>query len=46
VTGLIVQATGSFVLALVVGGAIGVASAIAYLALVGEPITAIDLAAG
>jgi sugar phosphate permease len=45
VTGLIVQATGSFVLALVVGGAIGVASGIAYLALVGEPITAVDLAA-
>ena len=46
VTGLIVQATGSFVLALVVGGAIGVASGIAYLTLVGEPITAVDLAAG
>ena len=45
VTGLIVQATGSFVLALVVGAAIGVASGIAYLTLVGEPITATDLGA-
>jgi sugar phosphate permease len=45
VTGLIVQATGSFVLALVVGGVIGVASGIVYLALVGEPISAVDLAA-
>jgi len=36
-TGLIVQATGSFVLALVVGGAIGVASGLAYLFLIREP---------
>jgi hypothetical protein len=33
------------VLALVVGGAVGVASGIAYLTLVGERITALDLAA-
>jgi sugar phosphate permease len=43
VTGLIVQATGSFVLALEVGAAIGVLSGIAYLTMVGEPITAADL---
>jgi sugar phosphate permease len=36
-TGLIVQSTGSFVLALVVGGVISMASGIAYLVLVGEP---------
>jgi sugar phosphate permease len=36
-TGLIVQSTGSFTLALVVGGVICMASGIAYLALVGEP---------
>ena len=37
VTGLIVQSTGSFVLALVVGGVISVVSGIAYLLLVVEP---------
>ncbi len=40
VTGLIVQSTGSFVLALVVGAAIGIASAASYLFVVQEPITA------
>jgi sugar phosphate permease len=44
VTGLIVQATGSFQLALVVGAVIGIASGIAYLVLVRDPITAVDLA--
>jgi sugar phosphate permease len=43
VTGLIVQATGSFQLALVVGAVIGIASGIAYLVLVRDPITAVDL---
>ena len=43
VTGLIVQATGSFVLALEVGAGIGVLSGIAYLTMVREPITAADL---
>ncbi len=43
VTGLIVQNTGSFVPALVVGGAIGVASAASYAFLVKDPITAADL---
>jgi sugar phosphate permease len=43
VTGLIVQSTGSFVLALVVGAAIAVASGIAYLVLVRDPITERDL---
>lgn len=40
VTGLIVQSTGSFVLALVVGAVIGVASAASYLFVVRDPITA------
>ena len=43
VTGLIVQRTGSFVLALVVGAVIGVASALSYLFLVRDPVTAVDL---
>ncbi len=45
VTGLIVQSTGSFVLALVVGAVIGVLSAISYLFLVRDPVTAADLQA-
>jgi len=40
VTGLIVQSTGSFVLALMVGAVIGVASAASYLFVVHDPITA------
>src|SRR6185312_11801134 len=40
VTGLIVQSTGSFVLALEVGAAIGVAAAGSYLFIVRDPITA------
>ena len=40
VTGLIVQSTGSFVLALVVGAVIGTASAASYLFIVRDPITA------
>ncbi len=40
VTGLIVQATGSFVWALVVGAAIGTLSAASYLFIVRDPITA------
>lgn len=40
VTGLIVQSTGSFVLALVVGAVIGTASAACYLFVVQDPITA------
>jgi cyanate permease len=43
VTGLIVQHTGSFVPALVVGGLIGVVSAGCYLFVVDEPITAAHL---
>ena len=43
VTGLIVQHTGSFVPALVVGALIGVASAASYLFIVDQPITAADL---
>lgn len=43
VTGLIVQHTGSFVPALVVGGLIGVVSAGSYLFIVDQPITAADL---
>jgi sugar phosphate permease len=43
VTGLIVQNTGSFVAALVVGAAVAVASGIAYLTMVGDPVTAVDL---
>ena len=43
VTGLIVQHTGSFIPALVVGAAIGVASAASYLFIVHQPITAADL---
>ena len=39
VTGLIVQSTGSFVLALVVGAAVGAASAASYLFIVQDPIT-------
>ena len=42
-TGLVVQATGSFVPALVVGAAIGVLSACAYLFVVQDPITAGDM---
>ena len=45
VTGLIVQQTGSFVPALVVGALIGVASAGSYLFIVDQPITAADLGA-
>ena len=40
VTGLIVQATGSFVLALVVGAALGLFAALSYLFVVRDPITA------
>ena len=43
VTGLIVQETGSFVPALVVGALIGVASAGSYLFIVDQPITAADI---
>jgi MFS family permease len=43
VTGLIVQHTGSFVPALVVGAAIGLASAASYLFVVDKPITGLDL---
>ena len=43
VTGLIVQNTGSFVPALVVGGVIGTISAACYLWVVKDPITAADL---
>ena len=43
VTGLIVQGTGSFAGALMVGAAIGVASAASYLFIVKDPITAEDL---
>ena len=43
VTGLIVQSTGSFVPALVVGALIGVASAASYLFVVDQPITAMDM---
>ena len=46
VTGLIVQGTGSFVWALVVGAAIGVVSAASYLFLVQDPITAAQLDLG
>src|ERR1700744_4994640 len=45
VTGLIVQNTGSFVPALVVGALIGVVSAASYLFVVDQPITAADLEA-
>ena len=43
VTGFIVQATGSFVPALLVGAGIGVVSAIAYFVVIREPITAAEL---
>ncbi len=43
-TGLIVQSTHSFVLALVLGAAIGACSAVAYLLGVGKPISEHDLA--
>lgn len=43
VTGLIVQTTGTFVPALVVGALIGVASAASYLFIVDKPITATDM---
>jgi sugar phosphate permease len=43
VTGLIVQTTGSFVPALVIGALIGTASAASYLFIVDQPITAKDL---
>jgi MFS family permease len=43
VTGLIVQNTGSFVPALVVGALIGVVSAASYLFIVDKPITAADM---
>jgi sugar phosphate permease len=43
VTGLIVQHTGSFVPALVIGALIGVASAASYLFIVDQPITAADM---
>jgi cyanate permease len=42
-TGLIVQATGSFVPALVVGALIGTVSAASYLFVVDQPITAADM---
>jgi sugar phosphate permease len=45
VTGLIVQHTGSFVPALVVGALIGVVSAASYLFVVDQPVTAADLEA-
>jgi sugar phosphate permease len=45
VTGLIVQKTGSFVPALVIGALIGVVSAASYLFVVDQPITASDLEA-
>ena len=45
VTGLIVQETGSFVLALVVGAVIGVVSAASYLFIVRNPVTAADMEA-
>jgi cyanate permease len=43
VTGLIVQTTGSFVPALVVGALIGGASAASYLLVVDQPIMAADM---
>jgi cyanate permease len=43
VTGLIVQSTGSFVPALVVGALIGVVSAASYFFVVDQPITATDM---
>jgi cyanate permease len=43
VTGLIVQHTGSFVPALVVGAVIGLASAASYFFVVDQPITAADI---
>ena len=43
VTGLIVQRTGSFVPALVVGAIIGLASAASYFFIVDQPITAADI---
>ena len=43
VTGLIVQGTGSFVLALVVGAVIGTGSAACYMFVVDKPITAADM---
>ena len=43
VTGLIVQTTGSFVPALVVGALIGVVSAASYFFVVDQPITAADM---
>jgi cyanate permease len=43
VTGLIVQTTGSFVPALVVGALIGVVSAASYVFVVDRPITAVDM---
>ncbi len=46
VTGLIVQGTGSFVLALVVGAVIAVGSAASYLFLVKDPITTAQLGFG
>ena len=45
ITGLIVQMTGSFVLALVVGAVIGVVSAASYLFIVRDPVTAADMQA-
>jgi cyanate permease len=43
VTGLIVQSTGSFVMALVVGAVIGVVSAASYLFVVRDVITEVNL---
>jgi MFS family permease len=43
VTGLIVQHTGSFIPAMVVGAVIGIASAASYFFIVDQPITAADL---
>ena len=43
ITGFIVQGTGSFVPALLVGAAVGVIGAIGYSAVIQRPITAADL---
>jgi cyanate permease len=43
VTGFIVQATGSFVSALIVGAVIGVCSAVAYFVIIRAPITSAEL---
>lgn len=43
VTGLIVQSTKSFVLALVVGSVVGAVAAMSYLFVVRDPITAVGM---